>query len=139
MAVCTCVNPSNADICDVHGGADEQTPPPSREPGQADAALEADIAVFLTEMKHWNNPPRTAALTVRIIADRTRDKKRIAELVETLGFYANPGTYFAIGFFPDPPCGDFAADTSETHLGMKPGKRARALLLELAQEVQDGR
>ena len=72
-----------------------------------------------------------------LLADRSRDKERIVALVETLGFYANPGTYFAIGFFPDPPCGDFAADTSETHLGMKPGKRARALLLELAQEVQD--
>ena len=39
---------------------------------QADAALEADIAAFRTEMEHWNNPPRTAALTVRVIADRTR-------------------------------------------------------------------
>ena len=39
---------------------------------QADAALEADIAAFLTEMEHWNNPPREAALTVRILDDRTR-------------------------------------------------------------------
>ena len=60
-----------------------------------------------------------------------------ARLWGALEFYADPATYFAIGFFPDPPCGDFAADTSETHLGMKPGKRARALLLELAQEVSD--
>ena len=50
----------------------EPTQPPSREPGQADAELEADIAVFLTEMEHWNNPPRTAALTLRLLADRTR-------------------------------------------------------------------
>ena len=56
---------------------------PSREPGQAgvtDAALEADIAAFRTEMEHWNNPPRDAALTVRILADRTRDKERIEAL-----------------------------------------------------------
>ena len=58
----------------------EPAPPPSREPGQADAVLEADIAVFLTEMEHWNNPPRTAALTLRILADRTRDKERIGEM-----------------------------------------------------------
>ena len=128
-------------VCRICGYTPETghlPPPPSREPGQADAALEADIAVFLTEMGRWNNPPRTAALTVRVIADRTRDRERIVALVETLGFYANPGTYFAIGFFPDPPCGDFAADTSETHLGMKPGKRSRALLLDPAHEVQAG-
>ena len=59
------------------------TPVPSREPGQApvtDAALEADIAAFHKEMEHWNNPPRDAALTVRILADRTRDKERIVAL-----------------------------------------------------------
>ena len=56
----------------------------TKKPGQADAALEADIAAFLTEMEHWNNPPRTAALTVRILADRTRDKERITELETTL-------------------------------------------------------
>ena len=60
------------------------TPPPSREPGQADAALEADIAAFRTEMEHWNNPPRGAALTVRIIADRTRHQERLEELEEGL-------------------------------------------------------
>ena len=59
-------------------------PPPSREPGQADAALEADIAAFRTEMEHWNNPPRDAALTLRIIADRARDKKRIEKLERRL-------------------------------------------------------
>ena len=60
------------------------TTPPSREPGQADAALEADIAAFLREMEHWNKPPRDAALTVRILADRARDKERIGELEEEL-------------------------------------------------------
>ena len=60
------------------------TPPPSREPGQADAALEADIAAFLTEMEHWNNPPRDAALTLRILADRTQREKRIGKLEEAL-------------------------------------------------------
>ena len=54
------------------------------------------------------------------------------EIVEALAFYADPETYFAVGFFPDPPCGDFMEDFSETHLGMKPGKRAREALAALA-------
>ena len=52
----------------------------TKEPGQADAELEADIAAFRTEMEHWNKPPRDAALTVRILAERTRDKERIEKL-----------------------------------------------------------
>ena len=59
-------------------------PPPSPEPGQVDAALEADIAAFLTEMEQWNKPPKTAALTLRILADRTRDKERIRKLKKAL-------------------------------------------------------
>ena len=72
------------------------TPPPSREPSQADAALEADIAVFLTEMEHWNNPPRDAALTVRIIADRTRDKERIVALEEALEHWGGDNKHMGI-------------------------------------------
>jgi len=59
------------------------------------------------------------------------------KLVECLEFYADPGTYFAIGFFPDPPNGDFMNDFSETsELGMKPGKMARELIDELFKEVE---
>jgi len=55
--------------------------------------------------------------------------KENERLIETLLFYADPETYFAIGFFPDPPCGDFIRDFSETiALGRKPGKRAREVL-----------
>ena len=55
--------------------------------------------------------------------------ERIAELEEALAFYADPDTYYAIGFFPDPPCGEFMDDFSDTgYLGMKPGARARAVL-----------
>lgn len=54
-------------------------------------------------------------------------KQELNDAAEVLYFYADPGTYFAIGFFPDRPCGDFMEDFSETHLGMKPGKRARDL------------
>lgn len=50
------------------------------------------------------------------------------QLAEALRFYADPATYFAIGFFPDPPSGDFMDDFDETELGTKPGKRARKAL-----------
>ena len=50
----------------------------------------------------------------------------------TLEFYAEPDTYYAIGFFPDPPCGDFMDDftnvDSGSVYGMKPGRRAREAL-----------
>jgi len=47
------------------------------------------------------------------------------KLHQVLSFYADPGTYFAIAFVPDPPNGEFMDDFSETDLGWKPGKRAR--------------
>jgi hypothetical protein len=48
-------------------------------------------------------------------------------LREALEFYADPDTYFAIGLFPDRPCGEFMEDFSDEH---DPGypKRARAAL-----------
>ena len=49
-------------------------------------------------------------------------------LVEALAFYADIETYFAIGFFPDRPCGEFMTDFEKTDLGHKPGKRARKAL-----------
>jgi hypothetical protein len=52
-----------------------------------------------------------------------------AALRAALEFYAAPETYFAIGFFPDRPCGDFIDDCDDTgDLGVKPGKRARTAL-----------
>jgi hypothetical protein len=50
------------------------------------------------------------------------------KLKNALAFYALPETYFAVAFFPDPPCGDFIEDFSETDLGAKPGKLARETL-----------
>ncbi len=58
----------------------------------------------------------------------------VREVIEALRFYADPDTYFAIGFFPDPPNGEFMDDFEETHLGAKPGKRARAALKALEEE-----
>jgi hypothetical protein len=52
----------------------------------------------------------------------------LARLREALEFYADPDTYFAVGFMFDPPTGDFADDFDDTDLGRKPGKRAREAL-----------
>ena len=52
-----------------------------------------------------------------------RTKKALLIAVKALSFYADIDTYFAIGFFPDPPCGDFMKDFDKS--SKKPGKRAR--------------
>lgn len=56
--------------------------------------------------------------------------KENRELREALEFYADPETYLAIGFLPDPPCGDFMDDWSDTgeEYGFRPGKTARESL-----------
>ena len=61
----------------------------------------------------------------------------VGELVEALAFYADFDTYLAIGFFPDPPCGEFMDDFDEdpntppyddgTRI-QRPGRRARKAL-----------
>ncbi|MDA2938478.1 hypothetical protein MYX75_09480 [Acidobacteria bacterium AH-259-A15] len=56
-----------------------------------------------------------------------------ARLREALEFYADPETYFAIAFLPDPPNGPFMDDFSETELDMKPGKQAREALARTAE------
>jgi hypothetical protein len=71
-----------------------------------------------------------------LMAERDRYKS-------ALEFYADPDTYVAIGFFPDPPCGEFMEDFEEGRLIAaqwqtdwteqspdrgRPGKRARAAL-----------
>jgi hypothetical protein len=57
----------------------------------------------------------------------------IERLRKALKFYADPETYFAVGFIGDPPCGEFVDDFDEAYehehmTGPRPGKRARAAL-----------
>jgi hypothetical protein len=57
------------------------------------------------------------------------DRKYLQQLEETLDFYADPESYFAIGFLSDPPCGSFGDDFEDIEgMGFKPGKRARQTL-----------
>ena len=60
------------------------------------------------------------------------NKQMQMQLIDALAYYGDPDTYYAIGFFPDPPCGDFIEDFDETG---KPGGKARAALKILAGEM----
>lgn len=64
-------------------------------------------------------------------------QSQLNEAREALTFYADPTTYFAIGFLGDAPAGEFLDDFSEVTWpggkGFKPGKRARAALGEGAK------
>lgn len=63
--------------------------------------------------------------------------EHLREAKEVLEFYGDPMTYFAIGIFPDPPCGEFINDYSEAVreadgvIGHFPGAKARAMLEKL--------
>ena len=52
----------------------------------------------------------------------------VQAILDALTFYADPDTYFAIGFFPDPPCGEFMDDFDEFDSQTKPGAAARKAL-----------
>lgn len=64
------------------------------------------------------------------------DQEKIKELSDALWFYADPDTYFAIGFLPDSPCGEFMDDFDDEH-GFNqydrpmPGKLARKVLRKM--------
>lgn len=66
----------------------------------------------------------------------TKERQISKLLEESLMFYADPSTYFAIGLLADKPCGDFINDGSDCEdedLGIvhKPGKLARTALAEV--------
>lgn len=73
-------------------------------------------------------------------------KKRQKALVRALIFYADPDSYFAIGMFPDRPCGAFINDCAMPDENVwghcaRPfhGKRARAVLtLHFGPEPLEG-
>lgn len=72
--------------------------------------------------------------------DRLKDSdpeayQLVSDLFCTIQFYSDPENYHAIGFFPDPPCGDFIQDFSDDHGHPfydrpMPGKMARETLLK---------
>lgn len=73
--------------------------------------------------------------------DAAKAHATAVDLYETLEFYADPDTYFAVAIISDPPCGELIDDFSETPaFGFKPGKRARECInkvMAMWQEVND--
>jgi hypothetical protein len=67
-------------------------------------------------------------------------RKLLILLADTLSFYADPQTYFAIAFLPDRPNGDFMDDFSdcEDEYGdcFKPGKRAREAISKVEEIIK---
>jgi len=93
---------------------------------ELDEAIEKSKAMFFKETKDKK-------------IDRLLDRAKKAgderdKLLEALCFYADPDNYFAIAFFPDPPCGGFMDDFSDDHEGdfdrKMPGALARKALKE---------
>jgi hypothetical protein len=66
------------------------------------------------------------------VAENAILRERVRHYKDVLEFYADPESYLAIGFFPDPPCGDFITDWTDTGplYGFRPGGRARAALAD---------
>lgn len=61
-----------------------------------------------------------------VVGDLTRIERMMWDVLQ---FYGDWESYFAIGFLPDPPCGEFVTDFSEVgQYGQRPGKRAREVL-----------
>lgn len=77
------------------------------------------------------------SLADSVLAEVDELAARAERYREALEFYADPETYFAIGFFPDPPCGEFMDDFEDVgpQLGSKPGKRARRALSDSLTET----
>ena len=71
------------------------------------------------------------------VPDCELTREQAIDIVEALTFYANPETYFAIGFLPDRPCGEFADDVSDTGepYGWRPGAKAREAIGKLRDEL----
>lgn len=77
------------------------------------------------QSKEGNHKPK-------VITEVDELEEKIAKLGHALMFYAMPETYIAVGFRPDPPCGDIMDDFSDTgYLGHKPGKLARETMLDV--------
>lgn len=61
--------------------------------------------------------------------------KAMLDVIAALEFYANPDTYFVIGFFPGHPCGDFIDDFSVVDDVARPGKIARATIAQIENKT----
>ena len=93
-----------------------------------------------------DDPGYTAKLreVIELKKEIERYKHVNGMLWDALDFYADPGTYFAIGFTCDPPNGEFWDDFSVVpghplcvNDNQKPGKLARATMNEVVEKYGD--
>lgn len=82
-----------------------------------------------------------AQQALNLLADTTTERDTLRAALE---FYADPETYHAVGFWLDPPCGEFQDDFGDfdehRHPGYErpmPGKRARQALEGSSDETRD--
>ena len=73
-------------------------------------------------------------IVVISIHAREETRKR-RELMNALRFYADPDTYFAIGWFPDSPCGEFIEDFDERYTDFSSNRYNRKMPGKLARET----
>lgn len=105
--------------------------------GNAPKALQNTLEALATALAHAIANARWAVGAhnqTEMERKRANEAEQRAERYRAaLEFYANPDTYFAIAFMPDPPNGEFMDDFSdvETEWGpeYRPGKRARQALV----------
>jgi hypothetical protein len=101
-----------------------------------------DIAKNTLNKKGWGD-----SAVSDLLKAYDEQRKLIWDMANTLAFYADPQTYFAITFIPDPPNGEFMDDFNkcEDEYGewIKPGKRARkaldkikSILIDISKEVE---
>ena len=89
----------------------------------------------IEEIKRKFPKGRNGSVAIRkLISALEAAQEEAAGLRKTLEFYANPDTYFAIGLFPDAPCGSFVDDLEEIEGMARPGKRARQALARTEKE-----
>jgi hypothetical protein len=95
--------------------------------GKCTIALRSRLKLLVDKYENALKDAEMIRKTLKQVADER------SELVYVAEFYADPMTYFAIGFLPDPPSGDFMEDFGDVVRNdgvgvVVPGKRARKIL-----------
>lgn len=121
-------------IEDLARAADDCAPEGLESLSEHHARL-ASLAETAKEVRRKVETMDLSAMARQLVADVDRFRS-------ALEFYANPDTYFAIGFSSDPPCGpfiddfDLVTDASGAEVE-RPGKQARAALEAPAGEEEE--
>jgi hypothetical protein len=105
-------------------------------PPSADEVLAEEVERLREQVAELTASFEARGEVLRMVATTSvKRARRITDLTAALEFYADPETYYGIGFLADSPCGEFAQDFSDDHgddtlPGPRPGARARRALGE---------